>query len=202
MKLTPKGQATRQRIVEGTAEYLRGNDAGAVTLDDVRAVTRTSKGQLFHYFPDGKEQLLLAVAQHEADRVLTDQEPHLSSLDTWESWSAWRDAVLARYRAQGRLCPLGALMDQVSSTPGAAEVVTELLGQWQERVRRGVVVMQENDEVRAVLDPDRTAAAFVAGIQGGVQVLRATGSTVHLEAVLDALIDHLGRPLTRSTVPE
>ncbi|MGI5187521.1 TetR/AcrR family transcriptional regulator [Promicromonospora sp. CA-289599] len=194
MKLTPKGQATRQRIIEGAAAYLRGNDAGAVTLDDVRAVTRTSKGQLFHYFPDGKEQLLLAVAQHEADRVLTDQEPHLSRLDTWESWSAWRDAVLARYRAQGRLCPLGALMDQVSSTPGATEVVTELLGQWQERVRRGVVVMQEKGEVRADLDPDRAAAAFVAGIQGGVQVLRATGSTVHLEAVLDALIDHLGRP--------
>jgi AcrR family transcriptional regulator len=196
MKLTPKGQATRQRIVEGTAEYLRGNDAGTVTLDDVRAVTRTSKGQLFHYFPDGKEQLLLAVAQHEADRVLTDQEPHLSSLDTWESWSAWRDAVLDRYRAQGRLCPLGALMDQVSSTPGAAEVVTGLLGQWQERVRRGVVVMQEKDEVSADLDPDRAAAAFVAGIQGGVQVLRATGSMVHLEAVLDMLVDHLRRPAT------
>jgi AcrR family transcriptional regulator len=194
VKLTPKGQATRQRIIEGAAEYLRGNDAGSVTLDDVRAVTRTSKGQLFHYFPDGKEQLLLAVAQHEADRVLTDQEPHLSRLDTWESWSAWRDAVLTRYRAQGRLCPLGALMDQVSSTPGAAEVVTELLGQWQERVRRGVVVMQEKGEVGADLDPDRAAAAFVAGIQGGVQVLRATGSTVHLEAVLDMLIDHLGRP--------
>jgi AcrR family transcriptional regulator len=196
MKLTPKGRATRQRIVEGAAEYLRGNDAGTVTLDDVRAVTRTSKGQLFHYFPDGKEQLLLAVAQHEADRVLTDQEPHLSSLDTWESWSAWRDAVLARYRAQGRLCPLGALMDQVSSTPGAAEVVTELLGQWQERVRRGVVVMQEKGEVSADLDPDRAAAAFVAGIQGGVQVLRATGGMVHLEAVLDMLIDHLRRPAT------
>jgi AcrR family transcriptional regulator len=194
VKLTPKGQATRQRIIEGAADYLRGNDAGSATLDDVRAVTRTSKGQLFHYFPDGKEQLLLAVAQHEADRVLTDQEPHLSRLDTWESWSAWRDAVLARYRAQGRLCPLGALMDQVSSTPGAAEVVMELLGQWQERVRRGVVVMQEKGEVRADLDPDRAAAAFVAGIQGGVQVLRATGSTVHLEAVLDMLIDHLGRP--------
>lgn len=196
MRLTPKGQATRQRIVEGAAEYLRGNDAGTVTLDDVRAVTHTSKGQLFHYFPDGKEQLLLAVAQHEADRVLTDQEPHLSSLDTWESWSAWRDSVLDRYRAQGRLCPLGALMDQVSSTPGAAAVVTGLLGQWQERVRRGVVVMQGKGEVRADLDPDRAAAAFVAGIQGGVQVLRATGSTVHLEAVLDALIDHLGRPAT------
>lgn len=193
MKLTPKGQATRQRIVEGAAEYLRSNDPGAVTLDDVRAVTRTSKGQLFHYFPDGKEQLLLAVAQHEADRVLTDQEPHLSALDSWESWSAWRDALLVRYRAQGRHCPLGALMDQVSSTPGAAEVVSELLGQWQWRVSTGVVTMQGNGMVSTDLDADRIAGAFVAGIQGGVQVLRATGSTDQLESMLDLLIDYLRR---------
>ena len=193
VRFTPKGQATRQRIVEGTAEYLRSNDPGAVTLDDVRAVTHTSKGQLFHYFPDGKEQLLLAVAQHEADRVLTDQEPHLSALDTWESWSAWREALLARYRAQGRDCPLGALMDQVSSTPGAAAVVSELLSQWQRRVSAGVVTMQGKGAVSVDLDADRIAGAFVAGIQGGVQVLRATGSTDQLESLIDLLVDYLRR---------
>lgn len=191
MKLTPKGQATRQRILEGAAEYLRGTDPGAATLDDVRAVTRTSKGQLFHYFPGGKEELLLAVARYEAGRVLTDQEPHLSALDSWESWSAWRDAVLERYRAQGRSCPLAALMDQVSSTPGAAEVVTELLEQWQRRVRDGVVTMQAKGLVSAGLDPHRVAGSFVAGIQGGVQVLRATGSTDQLRSVLDLLLDYL-----------
>ncbi|MFI9487231.1 TetR/AcrR family transcriptional regulator [Promicromonospora sp. NPDC052451] len=191
MKLTPKGQATRQRILEGAAGYLRGTDPGAATLDDVLAVTRTSKGQLFHYFPGGKEELLLAVARHEADRVLTDQEPHLSALDSWESWWAWRDAVLQRYRAQGRHCPLGALMDQVSSTAGASEVVTELLDQWQRRVRDGVLTMQAKGLVSPGLDPAVVAGAFVAGIQGGVQVLRATGSTDQLQSVLDLLLDHL-----------
>lgn len=191
VKLTPKGQATRQRILDGAAEYLRGTEPGAVTLDDVLAITRTSKGQMFHYFPRGKEELLLAVAREEADRVLIDQEPHLSSLDTWESWTAWRDSVVARYRAQGRSCPLAALMDQVSSTPGAAEVVSELLRQWRARIEAGVVAMQDAGRITADLDAARVASAFVAGIQGGVQVLRATGSTDQLEAVLDLLIDYL-----------
>jgi len=193
VKLTPKGQATRQRIIEGAAEYLRGNSPGSVTLDDVGAVTRTSKGQIFHYFPDGKEGLLLAVARHEADGVLTDQEPHLSALDSWESWTAWRDAVVARYQAQGRHCPLGALMDQMSGSPGTAEVITELLAQWQRAIRAGVVAMQASGQVRADLDPDRTAAAFVAGIQGGVQVLRATGRSDQLEAAFDLMLDYLRR---------
>ena len=191
MTLTAKGQATRQRIVEGAAAHLRSQDPGGVTLDDVRAVTRTSKGQLFHYFPGGKEELLLAVARLEAGRVLDDQQPHLGSLDSWAAWERWRDAVVARYRAQGRQCPLASLMSQVGSVPGAAEVTTTLLRQWQEYVRRGITAMQANGKIRAAVDAERTAAAFIAGFQGGVTVLRTTGEVAHLEAVFDVLIAYL-----------
>ncbi len=131
MALTAKGPATRQRIIEGAATYLRSDEPGEVTLDDIRAITGTSKGQIFHYFPGGKEELLLAVARHEADRVLDDQQPHLGALTSWAAWQRWRDAVVARYRAQGRNCPLGSLMSQVGSTPGATEVITALLARWQ-----------------------------------------------------------------------
>lgn len=191
MALTAKGRATRQRIVEGAAAYLRSDDPAGVTLDDIRAITGTSKGQIFHYFPGGKEELFLAVARHEAGRVLEDQQPHLGALTSWAAWGRWRDSVVARYRAQGRSCPLGALLSQVGSTPGAAEVVGTLLAQWQFQLAEGIAEMQAAGLVRAGVDAERTAAAFVAGIQGGVQVLRSTGSVEHLEAALDTLIDHL-----------
>ena len=76
-KLTAKGHATRQRIIEGAAAEIRDRGVAVATLDDIRARTQTSKSQLFHYSPDGKEQLLLAVAEHEAQMVLDDQQPHL-----------------------------------------------------------------------------------------------------------------------------
>ncbi len=191
MALTAKGRATRQRIIEGAAAYLRSDDPAGVTLDDIRAITGTSKGQIFHYFPDGKEELFLAVARFEADRVLDDQQPHLGALTSWAAWDRWRDSVVARYHAQGRNCPLGALMSQVGSTPGAAEVVTSLLNRWQFHVREGIEEMQEAGLVRPGVNAERVAAAFVAGIQGGVQVLRSSGGITHLEASLDTLIDHL-----------
>ncbi|MBW4719976.1 TetR/AcrR family transcriptional regulator [Saccharothrix obliqua] len=191
MVITAKGRATRQRIVEGTAVYLRGDEPGDVTLDDIRAITGTSKGQIFHYFPGGKEELLLAVARYEAELVLQDQQPHLGALTSRAAWGRWREAVVARYRAQGRHCPLGSLMAQVGGTPGASEVVTALLARWQEDLRLGIVAMREAGLVGDV-DADRLAAAFIAGIQGGVQVLRSTGSTAHLEAVLDALLEGFG----------
>ena len=69
-KLTAKGEATRQRIIDGAAAEIRVRGAVATTLDDMLARTGTSKSQLFHYFPNGKDQLLLAVAEQEAARVL------------------------------------------------------------------------------------------------------------------------------------
>jgi AcrR family transcriptional regulator len=194
MKLTTKGEATRRRIIEGASAYLRSESPGRVTLDDIRAITGTSKGQLFHYFPGGKEELLLDVARFEAARVIDDQQPHLGSLTTWPAWIRWRNAVVARYRAQGPSCPLATLMGEIGSTPGAAPVVTTLLQQWQGHLGRGIASMQQAGEVDPGLDADRAAAALVAGIQGGVQVLRATGSCDPLEAVLDLLLERLRTP--------
>ena len=91
--LTAKGQATRQRIIEGAAAEIRAGGVQNATLDDVLARTRTSKSQLFHYFPGGKEQLLLAVAEYEAQTVLDDQQPYLGELTSWAAWQRWRDAA-------------------------------------------------------------------------------------------------------------
>ncbi|WP_422773739.1 TetR/AcrR family transcriptional regulator [Plantactinospora sp. WMMC1484] len=190
--LTTKGAATRQRIVEGAAAEIRERGVAATTLDDVRARTGTSKSQLFHYFPDGKDELLLAVARHEADRVISDQQPQLGDLTSWPAWSAWRDRVVARYLGQGMECPLNGLVAHLGrSTPGTRAVVTELLHRWQAEISAGIQHMQAIGEVDPGLDAERSAAALLAGIQGGVVVMLATGRITHLEAALDIGIGSL-----------
>ncbi|MFC6021792.1 TetR/AcrR family transcriptional regulator [Plantactinospora solaniradicis] len=190
--MTQKGAATRQRIIEGAAAEVRERGVAATTLDDVRARTGTSKSQLFHYFPDGKDELLLAVARYEADRVLTDQQPQLGDLTSWPAWTAWRDRVVARYLGQGMDCPLNGLVAHLGrSTPGAQAVVTELLRTWQAEISAGIRHMQGIGEVDPGLDADQTSAALLAGIQGGVVVMLATGRITHLEAALDVGIDNL-----------
>ncbi|MFI6031430.1 TetR/AcrR family transcriptional regulator [Amycolatopsis magusensis] len=194
MKLTAKGAATRQRIVEGAAAELREHGVAVTTLDDVRARTGTSKSQLFHYFPGGKEELLLAVARFEADRVLSDQQPQLGDLGSWPAWQAWRDKVVARYRKQGQHCPLNMLFSQLGrSSPGAQAVSAELMRTWQAEITAGVRRLQEAGEADPEADADRVAAALLAGIQGGVLLLMSTGDTTHLEAALDIGIANLRR---------
>lgn len=192
-KLTPKGRATRQRIIDGAAAEIRANGAVGTRLEDVMERTGTSKSQLFHYFPQGKEQLLLAVAEREAQRVLDDQQPHLSRLTSWAAWQRWRDAVVDRYRVQGRQCPLSTVMSEIGRTPGAHAVTRTLISDWRTEIEAGVRAMQEQGKISADVDAERSAAALLAGIQGGVSVLLNTGDIGYLEAALDVGIAGLRR---------
>ena len=198
-KLTPKGAATRLRIIEGAAAEIRERGVAVTTLDDVRARTGTSKSQLFHYFPEGKEELLLAVAQFEADQVLAVQQPQLGELTSWAGWKRWRDTVVSHYDSRGRHCPLNVLISQLGrATPGAQAVVTELLRRWQDEIEAGIRHLQKAGQVGAEVDPGRTAAALLAGIQGGVVVMLSTGDIGHLEAALDVGIESLRASGNRS----
>jgi AcrR family transcriptional regulator len=190
-KFTPKGQATRQRIIDGAAAEIRVNGAVGTTLDDVLEHTGTSKSQLFHYFPSGKEQLLLAVAEQEAARVLSDQQPHLSQLTSWAAWQRWRDVVVERYRTQGQQCPLSTVMSEIGRTPGARAVTSALVDQWRTEIESGVRAMQQQGRIAESVDPSHAAAALLAGIQGGVSVLLNTGDLSYLEAALDVGIANL-----------
>ena len=155
---------------------LREKGVSAATLDDVMARTQTSKSQLFHYFPAGKDELLLAVAQYEADQVLEDQQPYLGCLDSWEAWQQWRDVVVERYEEQGDQCPLGSLFLHLGrSTPGARAIVVELMRRWQASLAAGIRALQAAGHLPADLDVDQRAAALLAAIQGGVSILLSTG---------------------------
>jgi len=190
--LTPKGRATRQRIVEGAAAEIRERGVAVATLDDIRSRTQTSKSQLFHYFPEGKEQLLLAVAEYEAQMVLDDQQPHLGALTSWAAWQRWRDAVVDHYRRQGQHCPLAVLMSEIGrSTPGAQAVTAALIPKWHAEIATGVRHMQAQAKVADGVDAERAAAALLAGIQGGVGIMLATGDLGYLEAALDSGIGSL-----------
>ena len=189
---TTKGLATRARIVEAAADEVREHGVNAVTLDDVCRRSGTGKGQLFHHFPRGREQLMLAVAELEASLVFEDQQPYLSQLTSAASWTAWCELMITRYRDQGVNCPLAVLIADVGRySPAAQDVAGQLVRRWQECLREGIVATQAVGEANPSIDADRVAAAFIAAIQGGVTVLISTGSSEHLEAGLAICLEHL-----------
>ncbi|MBJ2122603.1 TetR/AcrR family transcriptional regulator [Arthrobacter sp. MSA 4-2] len=189
---TAKGNATRRRIIEAAAEEIRERGTDKTTLDDVCRRSNTGKGQLFYYFPEGREQLLLAVTEHEAARVFDDQEPYLSQLTSGSAWTAWRDLIVKQYRDQGLHCPLAVLIADVGRySPDAQAVSAQLVTRWQHALQSGIEATQAAGEGDPDLDPKLTAAAIIAAIEGGVTVLLSTGSAEHLEAGLNFCLDRL-----------
>jgi len=197
--LTAKGAATRTRIVEGAAALIREQGVANIGLDDIRAATATSKSQLFHYFPDGKSDLLLAVAQHEADQVLEQQQPQLGELSTWRKWQAWRRRVLEIYDAQRAGCPLSALTAQLlPGNPEVQHIVIELCDRWRGYLAEGVRALRVAGEIDASIDPDQAAAAILAAVTGGAALLMATNRLSYLEVALAEALDGLRRPGQRN----
>ncbi len=190
VRLTSKGVATRTRIVAAAADLVLARGVGGTSLDDVRAGTLTSKSQLFHYFPGGKRELVLAIAALQAERVLQAQQPYLDGLDTWESWAAWRDALLTHYAAQPHWgCPIGTLVSELTGTDAAAAAeVAAHLDRWRAYLSAGLHRMRERGLLRPDTDPDRLALAVFASVQGGLLLNQAARSNEPLSAALDGAL--------------
>jgi AcrR family transcriptional regulator len=185
----------RRRIIEGAASVLRDRGVAATGLEEIRAETGTSSSQLFHYFPGGKTELMLAVAAYEADQILAEQQPHLDRLTSWDSWQAWAEQLFAHYEQQREHCGLSALTSQLDpNDPAVREIIVVMYRRWTDALSAGIRSMQADGEIDPELDAGQTASALLAGVQGGVVMMLATGSPEHLRAALDTGLERLGVP--------
>src|SRR3954471_24959322 len=100
-RLTPKGRATRDRIVKAAAELILAEGLSAMSMDRVRKAASVSGSQLAHYFAD-KQALLRAVITHQMDVVLEfHRQPKLGSLDTFDDFERWIDLNMRYLRRIG-----------------------------------------------------------------------------------------------------
>jgi TetR/AcrR family transcriptional repressor of nem operon len=192
-RLTPKGLATRSRIVAAAAGEMFERGVAGTSLDDVKAVAGVSSSQLYHYFAD-KQALVLAVIEHQTSAILDGQEPLLSHLDSLEALRAWRDLLVETQRAlqcQGG-CPLGTLGSELAEAdPEAREKAAAGFRRWEAGIREGLRAMHARGELARGADPDDLALATLAALQGGLVLTQMYRQTRPLEVALDAMLDHI-----------
>lgn len=192
--LTAKGEATRRRIVETAADLVAHGGAANTSLDDVGRATRTSRSQLFHYFPDGRVGLMRAVAEYQAERTIADQMPYLAQLDSWDAWDAWREQLVGATAREAIVggCRVGSLVAQLGHVDEEArQIIASAFERWRAYLAVGIRSLQ----ARALLDPaadaDSLAMGTLATIQGGLLLSQSLGTSAPLEAAVDQAIVHL-----------
>jgi len=196
-RLTPRGAATRARIVDAAADLVFARGVGGTSLDDVMAASATSKSQLYHYFAD-KDALIREVITLQTGRVLTAQQARLLQFDSMAGLRRWRDAVVEMNRARGGLggCPVGSLASELSERSEAArELLTHSFRTWESHLAGGLAAMRDRGDLAADANPSELAGALLAALQGGLLLAQTTRTTRPLELALDMALEHVGRRL-------
>jgi len=185
---TPKGRATRERIVSAAAELVAERGVAAVSLDDVGARAPASRSQLYHYFDD-KDALVRAVVDATSDAVLGAQDDLLEQLDSWSGIERWFGALVAFQResqARGG-CPIGSLAGQLAERdPQARAAIAIGLGRWEAHLREGLTRMRDRGKLDPGSDPTALATATMASVQGGLLLTQVRRDPEQLRIALDA----------------
>jgi AcrR family transcriptional regulator len=190
---TPKGRATRDRIVDAACDLVLERGVAGLNLDDVRHATGTSKSQLYHYFYD-KTDLIQAVVGRQAERVLGVHGPALDEVEGWTALRRWRNLVVRLVREAGCHggCPVGSLANELAEVDEASRVqLSDVFSQWEGMLAAALQRMVDNGELSASADVKRLAVALMASLQGGFLLAKTSRSVRPLEVALDSAIDYV-----------
>jgi TetR/AcrR family transcriptional repressor of nem operon len=192
-KLTRKGQATRDRIVEATARLIGERGVAATGVEDIRAAAGVSGSQLYHYF-DSKRSLIRAVIATQAAAVINAQTSTLGALDSFDALRAWADASIDIHerRADDHVCDLTVLAGGLDASEEESRTdLADGFGRWVALIREGLELMRERGDLRPEADPERLSLALLAALQGGLLLARTMDDSLPLHAALDGAVAYV-----------
>lgn len=191
--VTPKGQATRDRIVSEAAALMHVRGVAGTSTEDVQAAAGVSASQIYHYFGD-KRTLTRAVIEYQTDAIMGLQEPLLAHVDDVDALRAWADLIVEFQRANGCQggCPLGSLASELAESDSAArEELAASYRRWHEAIRDSLATMQDRGELVDGADVEKLATALLSALQGGLLLAKTLRETEPLRTALHTVIDHI-----------
>ncbi len=169
-RLTPKGRATRDRIVKAAAELILTDGLSAMNMDNVRKAASVSGSQLAHYFAD-KQALIRAVVERQIHVVLDfHRQSKLRALDSFDDFERWIDLNMRYLRRIGYFGTptYHALAGQLAKSDDATrDTLATGYWQWVKLLEQAIQRMKDHGVLVAEADPRRLALVIVSAHQGG-----------------------------------
>ena len=190
---TPRGAATRARIIEAAARLVAVRGVGGTTLDEIMETSRTSRSQIYHYFED-KDALMAAVVRSQSQSVLDFQSSNLSKVDSLQGLRQWRDRLVELNRRNRSIggCPLGSLASELAERSEPTRTLLDRsFREWESHIAAALETMQERRILSRRAAPRDLAVALVSALQGGLLLAQTSRSSRPLELALDMAIDHI-----------
>jgi TetR/AcrR family transcriptional regulator, transcriptional repressor for nem operon len=187
--------SARDRLIESTRELLWERGYVGTSPKAIQERSGAGQGSMYHHFR-GKRELALAAIERNAADLRARAEADFSGPGTVAQRIA---AYLGREREALRGCPVGRLTQDpdVMADPDLRRPIEETFAWLRARLAALLDEGRGHGEFTPSLDPEATATALVAVLQGGYVLARAAGSAdTYRQAVdgaLGLLACHAGR---------
>lgn len=191
-RLTPKGQATRARILEHAAALIYAEGVHATNNDKLRRAAGVSGSQINHYFPT-KESLVLAVIEWQAESVLgLHRSERFDGFEDLAGFRKWAAFYIGYERAYHEGCSLGSLASEIIKTDlDVHDELAAAFGQWREIFRQALARLQRLGRLSGEADPAQLANLLLAAFQGGMLLAQIAREISPLRDALQSALDHI-----------
>lgn len=180
------GMDARERLIASTRELLWERGFVGTSPKAIQERSGAGQGSMYHHFR-GKRDLALAAIEQSAADLRARAEADFSGPGTAVQRIG---AYLRREREALRGCPVGRLTQDpdVMADPDLRRPVGETFGWLRARLAGLLQEARAHGELGSRLDPEATAAALVAVLQGGYVLARASGSAAACRQAVDGAL--------------
>jgi TetR/AcrR family transcriptional repressor of nem operon len=161
-RLTPKGQATRERILDAAADLIAAEGVSTLNMVGIRKAAAVSGSQLAHYFAD-KQTLLRALI----DRQMQALDFPVETLDDAERWLDASMRALRRIGFTGTPTYHGLAGQLAKSDDATRDALADGYRRWITLLKEAFEAMKRNGVLVDGADAHELALVFAAAHQAG-----------------------------------
>jgi AcrR family transcriptional regulator len=188
-----RGAETRLRIIRTAADLFHKQGARATSPDEIIEVSRTGKGQFYHYFKS-KEGLVHEVLQTYLQEIKTQSSPVNYEINSWPDLENWFIAQLELQKSyeMTRGCPFGTLGSEVTEND---ELVRQDLSLIFEVIKNKLAAFFVREKAKGKLlkqaDAECMADFCIASMQGAMLMGKIKRSSQTVETTVREALAHL-----------
>lgn len=188
MSLQPDGKVdTKQRLIYAVVDLLRTQGLAATSVREAAKHAKTPLGSTYHYFPDGKPEMVKAalllsgnIALEKLDNAL-DQHGVRKGIAVFIAW--WGSTLQDSNFQAG--CPLMSVLMEIGNDHEKVqyvETVAQVLDLWKERL-----IQAFEQEGLSFEQANQTSMSIIASFEGAILLCRAWRNLSPLQAVTEQL---------------
>ena len=176
----------RGAIVRAAATLFRRNGFAATGINEIAEVSGAPKGSLYHYFPDGKDQIAEAAVRFAGAGVVATLEKLEKEHDSASAMIRAYCRLLAGWMAKSGFrdgCPISTtLLESAPQSAALAAAGREAFAGWCAVIARALV-----RDGFGKLEAKRLSTLAVSAIEGALILARVEGNAAPIDDVAKAL---------------